>query len=76
VGGAELAAILAVRERGRVYFFGMATSFARAALGAEGMSRDIDLFIGNGYSADHAAKTLALVRRHAPLRAELARRFE
>jgi L-erythro-3,5-diaminohexanoate dehydrogenase len=75
VAGAELAAILATRERGKVYFFSMATSFARAALGAEGVARDIDMLIGNGYCRDHAEETLALVRAEPLLRAELARRF-
>jgi L-erythro-3,5-diaminohexanoate dehydrogenase len=73
--GAEPAAILLARERGCVYFFGMATSFSAAALGAEGLSRDVDLMIGNGYCADHAELTLALYRRHAALRRELDARY-
>ena len=75
VAGAELAAILATRPRGRVYFFSMATAFARAALGAEGVARDIDMLIGNGYCEGHAEATLALVRDHPALKAELSRRF-
>ena len=75
VPGAELAAILATRDRGKVYFFSMATSFARAALGAEGVARDVDMLIGNGYCAHHAEETLALVRDEPGLRAELARRY-
>jgi L-erythro-3,5-diaminohexanoate dehydrogenase len=75
VAGAELAAILCARQRGRVYFFSMATSFARAALGAEGVSKDVDLFIGNGYCMGHAAATLDLLRQEPQLREELARRF-
>src|SRR5207245_3710443 len=38
VEGAEMAAILTVREGGTVYFFSMATSFPPAALGAEDMA--------------------------------------
>jgi L-erythro-3,5-diaminohexanoate dehydrogenase len=72
---AEMAAILLARDRGTVYFFGMATEFARAALGAEGVSRDVDLMIGNGYCVDHARETLALARRHPQLLAELGRRY-
>ena len=34
-------AILSVRDRGTVYFFSMATSFTAAALGAEGVGKDI-----------------------------------
>lgn len=73
--GAEPAAILLARERGCVYFFSMATRFARAALGAEGLSRDVDLMIGNGYCTGHAEATLALYRRHPVLRAEIDRRY-
>lgn len=75
VENAEMAAILATRSRGRVYFFSMATGFARAALGAEGVSRDIDMLVGNGYCVNHAEETLALLRRRADLRALLERRF-
>jgi L-erythro-3,5-diaminohexanoate dehydrogenase len=60
---AELAAILVTRERGAVYFFAMSTSFPRAALGAEGVGKDVDLYIGNGYCRGHAEHTLELVRR-------------
>ncbi len=73
--GAEMGAILLARDRGCVYFFSMATSFSRAALGAEGVTRDVDLMIGNGFCADHAEQTLALYRRDAALRAELESRF-
>lgn len=73
--GAEMGAILLTRDRGRVYFFSMATSFARAALGAEGVSRDIDMLIGNGYCHGHAEATLDLLRSEPALRAELERRF-
>jgi L-erythro-3,5-diaminohexanoate dehydrogenase len=75
VAGAELAAILATRPRGRVYFFSMATSFARAALGAEGVARDVDMLVGNGYCTGHAEATLELVRAEPALRAELEKRF-
>ena len=64
----EMASILATREGGTVYFFNMATSFARAALGAEGIARDVTLVIGNGYAAGHAGFSLELVRRSPALR--------
>jgi L-erythro-3,5-diaminohexanoate dehydrogenase len=73
--GAELAAILATRPRGKIYFFSMATSFSRAALGAEGVAADIDMVIGNGYADGHAEATLALVRSDTKLLEELRRRF-
>ncbi|MEM1349079.1 MAG: L-erythro-3,5-diaminohexanoate dehydrogenase, partial [Myxococcota bacterium] len=71
IAGAEMSAILPCRERGKVYFFNMATSFARAALGSEGVGYDVDLFIGNGYAVGHAEGTLGLVRRYPVVRARL-----
>lgn len=75
VEGVELAAILATRQRGKVYFFAMTTSFPRAALGAEGVGKDVDLFIGNGFAEGHAEHTLALVRDEPVLRALLDARY-
>ena len=75
VGGVEMAAILATKDRGKAYFFAMSTSFTRAALGAEGCGRDVDLYIGNGYAHGHAAHTLDLVRGSPELRTLLGRRY-
>lgn len=50
VPGCEGAAILATRPQGRVLFFSMATSFTAAALTAEGVGRDVEMIIGNGYT--------------------------
>jgi len=75
VPGVELSAIVATRDRGKVYFFAMSTSFTAAALGAEGIGRDVDLFIGNGYAHGHAEHTLDLVRGHKPLASLLASRY-
>ncbi len=71
VSGVEMSAILPCAPRGRVYFFNMATDFARAALGSEGVGYDVDLFIGNGYAQGHAALTLDLVRRHPVVREQI-----
>jgi L-erythro-3,5-diaminohexanoate dehydrogenase len=68
VSGTEMAAILPCRDRGVVYFFNMATDFARAALGCEGVGKDVDLLIGNGYAHGHAALTLEMVRKYAVVR--------
>ena len=46
----EMSAILPVRDDGLVYFFSMATSFTKAALGAEGIGKDVTMIIGNGYT--------------------------
>ncbi|MDP9033843.1 MAG: L-erythro-3,5-diaminohexanoate dehydrogenase [Myxococcota bacterium] len=75
VPGAELAAILVTRDRGAVYFFAMCTSFTQAALGAEGLGRDVDLFIGNGYAVGHAEHTLGMLRRMPEVRALFERRY-
>jgi len=75
VDGAELSAILCARDRGVVYFFAMSTSFTRAALGAEGVGKDVDLMIGNGYAHGHAEHTLDLLRSNAKLRALFERRY-
>jgi L-erythro-3,5-diaminohexanoate dehydrogenase len=64
----EMASILACAEGGLVYFFGMATSFSRAALGAEGVGRDVRMMIGNGFTTEHAAFALDLVRGCPALR--------
>jgi L-erythro-3,5-diaminohexanoate dehydrogenase len=75
VGGVELSAIVATRDRGKVYFFAMSTSFTAAALGAEGIGKDVDLYIGNGFAHGHAEHTLALVRGEPALAKLLAARY-
>jgi L-erythro-3,5-diaminohexanoate dehydrogenase len=75
VADAELAAILATRDRGTVYYFAMSTSFTKAALGAEGVGKDVDLFIGNGYAQGHAEHTLAMLRDMQAIRALFERRY-
>jgi len=75
VDGAEMSAILCTRDRGKTYFFAMSTSFTRAALGAEGVGKDVDLLIGNGYAKGHAEHTLDLLRANTALRALFDRRY-
>ena len=64
----EMASILACKEGGTVYFFSMATSFTKAALGAEGVGKDVNMIIGNGYTKGHAAIALQVLRESKPLR--------
>ena len=64
----EMSAILPVRDDGLVYFFSMATSFTKAALGAEGIGKDVTMIVGNGYTKDHAEITLGVIRENAKLR--------
>jgi L-erythro-3,5-diaminohexanoate dehydrogenase len=70
-----MAAILVTRDRGTVYFFAMSTSFTKAALGAEGVGKDVDLVIGNGYAHGHADHTLAMMRAMPDVRALFERRY-
>lgn len=62
IQGTEMASIMATKERGTVYFFSMATSFTSAALGAEGIGKDITMLIGNGYCRDHAVIALQTIK--------------
>ena len=61
----EMGAILITKERGTVYFFSMATSFTKAALGAEGVAKDVNMIIGNGYCRGHAELTLDILRKNS-----------
>ena len=67
VENTEMPSIMAARQRGVVYFFSMATSFTKAALGAEGIGADVDMILGNGYAENHALITLDLLRRNEKL---------
>ena len=62
VENTEMSSILPIRNGGTVYFFSMATSFTKAALGAEGVGKDVDMIIGNGYTKGHAEITLQILR--------------
>lgn len=64
----EMASILCTRDGGTVYFFSMATSFTAAALGAEGVGKDVNMLIGNGYTKSHALITLEVLRENTRLR--------
>ena len=63
VPGCEQPAILTTADGGTVVFFSMATNFAAAALGAEGVAADVTMLVGNGYVPGHAAYALDLLRR-------------
>ena len=64
----ELGSILATKDKGIVYFFSMATSFTAAALGAEGIGKDVTMLIGNGYTEGHAEIALEIMRENPRLR--------
>lgn len=64
----EMSSILMTKNEGIVYFFSMATSFTKAALGAEGVGKDVTMIVGNGYTKDHAAISLNIMRESEELR--------
>jgi len=67
VPGTELGSILCTKENGTVYFFSMSTSFTAAALGAEGVGKDVTMIVGNGYARGHAQTALQTLRDHPPI---------
>ena len=71
----ELGSILCTRQEGVVYFFSMSTSFTAAALGAEGVGRDVTMIVGNGYAKNHATIALQTLRDHPPVRAYFHAKF-
>ena len=68
VPSTEMTSILVTKGQGYVYFFSMATNFTKAALGAEGVGKDINLIVGNGYALGHANLTLNIIRESQPIR--------
>ena len=68
VPGTEMSSILSARDGGTIYFFSMATSFTAAALGAEGVGKDVQMIVGNGYTRGHAEIALQVLRESTELR--------
>ncbi len=75
VTGTELASILCCKDGGVVYFFSMSTSFTAAALGAEGVGKDVMMMVGNGYAKGHAAIALQTLRDHPAIKDYFAARY-
>jgi L-erythro-3,5-diaminohexanoate dehydrogenase len=74
VPGCEHGAVLATSDGGTIVFFSMATSFAAAALGAEGLAADVRMLIGNGFVPGHAEFALDLFRATPGVRELFERR--
>ena len=64
----EMGSILPTKDDGLVYFFSMATSFTKAALGAEGVGKDVEMIVGNGYTKGHAEISLEILKENKQLR--------
>ncbi len=75
VPGTELSSIVCARDEGTVYFFSMNTSFSAAALGAEGIGKDVTMIIGNGYAKGHADVALQTLRDRPALLHYFTERF-
>lgn len=75
VPNTELSSILPCRDLGLVYFFSMATNFAKAALGAEGVGKDLTMVVGNGYTKGHAEITLWELRENEALKKLFRERY-
>jgi L-erythro-3,5-diaminohexanoate dehydrogenase len=71
----EMAALLSVAPKGKVLFFGMATSFSKVVLGAEGIAASASLFFGNGYIKNHSQIAIDLVRKNSSLKELFYRRY-
>jgi L-erythro-3,5-diaminohexanoate dehydrogenase len=69
--GCEPTALLLTADEGTVLFFSMATSFAAAALAADGIGSSVRMLVGSGYSVDRGEYALDLVRRSPALREAL-----
>lgn len=67
VSNTEMSSILPTKKTGTVYFFSMATSFTKSALGAEGIASEALMIIGNGYTNNHAEFTLNILRESKPV---------
>ena len=69
VENTEMSSIMTAKLNGStVYFFTMATSFTKAALGAEGIGSDALLIVGNGYAPNHDKIAIDVVNKHPELK--------
>jgi L-erythro-3,5-diaminohexanoate dehydrogenase len=75
VDGTELGSILCAKDCGTVYFFSMNTSFTAAALGAEGVGKEVVMIIGNGYTKNHADVALQTLRDNSAIHAYFNKHF-
>ncbi len=76
VPGTELASILCAKDDGIVYFFSMSTSFTAAALGAEGVGKDVTMIVGNGYCKGHADTALQTLRENPAIHAYFNAKYQ
>jgi L-erythro-3,5-diaminohexanoate dehydrogenase len=70
-----MGSVLITKDLGKVCFFSMATSFTKAALGAEGVGKDVEMIIGNGFCHGHAELTLNIIRESSYLKKLYTERY-
>lgn len=64
----EMSSILTVRDEGTICFFSVATSFAKAVLGAKEVDKDLNMIIGCKYTKNHTDITIDALRESEILR--------
>lgn len=68
VENTEMSSIMACKEGGTVYFFSTASSFTKAASGAEGAGKDVNMLMDNGYAKEHLQVVLQALEEYKPLK--------
>ncbi len=71
----EMSTVLSTRPKGTAIFFGMATSFTKVALGAEGVASSAKLIFGNGFYPGHAEYSLSLLKKFPELKKLFLKRY-
>lgn len=67
VKDSEMACILSTKDQGTIFFYNTATSFTKAALGAEAVGKPVKMLIGNGYVPGHAEIAFQILRENHKL---------
>jgi len=68
IENSEMACVLSTNDRGTIFFYNTATSFTRAALGAESVGKPVNMLIGNGFVPGHDQITFQILRENGGLR--------
>ena len=76
IPGTETLSILATKDGGKVFFPNLASNHNVASLTAEGIGKDIDVYVYKGYVHNHADFALDLLRQNTALRSILSTRYE
>lgn len=72
----ELASLVAVKNKGTVYFATLGCDYKFAALTAEGVGREVFIIPYTGFMEGHAEYTLSLLRRFPRMQKAMQRQFQ